>query len=217
MPRFIFPLLTALLLALPPGLALAEECGPSCPVCSGNSGSGVVLGRNTLLFSGLLIPTGEDEQGVLNLRYGALDWLDAGVGWTVKSRKPLWSLKARVIEERVGGWIPALVVGTGSVQIGGNDQSVYVQAHKSFQPHDLLGLQFSAGTAMLVPEVDRVYGLAGVTASLGERFAFFASFDGRSFHEGASLIPTEWLSISVMLVESEHLAASVALRHRFGG
>lgn len=196
--------------------ALAEECGPGCPVCSGNSGSGVVLGRNTLQVSGLLIPTGEEERGVINARYGILEWLDAGIGYTVVTRKPLWSLRARAIEEREDGWVPALVVGTGSVQMGGSDQSVYLQASKGFDPHRNLGLRVSAGASMLIPEVNRVYGLAGATATVFERFSFFVSYDGQNFHEGASVTPVDWLSISAMLVESRDLAAAVGLRWAFG-
>ncbi len=213
MIRFICVLAFLLFSSAP---VLAEECGPSCPVCSGNSGSGVVLERNTLLVSGLLIPTGEEERGVINARYGILEWLDAGVGWTVVSRKPVWSLRARAIEERKDGWVPALVVGTGSVQMGGNDQSVYLQASKGFELHPDLGLRVSAGASMLIPEVNRVYGLAGATATVFERFSLFVSYDGQNFHEGASVAPVEWLAISAMLVESKDLAAAVSLKWALG-
>ncbi len=197
--------------------AVAEECGPSCPVCSGNAGSGVILERNALMVSGLLIPTGEEERGVISAKYGVLDWMDLGVGLTVDTRKPVWSLRVRAIEERRDGWVPALVVGTGSVQMGGSDQSVYLQASKGFDPHPDFGLRFSAGASMLVPEINRVYGLAGATATIFERFSFFVSYDGNNLHEGASVTPADWISFSAMLVESRDLAAALTLRHRFGG
>ena len=41
-------------------------------------------------------------------------------------------------------------------------------------------------------------------------------FAGHSFHEGATVIPADWLPITAMLVERRHLAASVVLRYRFG-
>jgi len=214
MIRFIILIAVVLFSSAP---VIAQECGPSCPVCSGNSGSGVVLERNTLLVSGLLIPTGEEERGVISARYGVLKWLDAGVGYTVVTRKPVWSVRARAIEERKDGWVPALVVGTGSVQMGGSDQSVYLQASKGFDPSPNLGLRVSAGASMLIPEVSRIYGLAGATATVFERFSFFVSYDGQNFHEGASVSPVDWLSISAMMVESKDLAAAVSFTHAFGG
>ncbi len=202
--------LLLLVLLLPLETALAQECGPSCPACSGNS-QGALLEKGSLVVSGLLIPTGEEERGVLSARYGILKWLDAGVGYTVMARKPIWSLRFQALEEQKDSWKPAILVGTGSVHTGGADQSVYVQGSKAFEPSRNFSIRASGGAAMLMPELEKVYGLAGLTANLFQRFSLFATFDGRSFHEGASVTPADWLTISAMLIESRHLAASIIL------
>lgn len=110
----------------------AQECGPSCPVCSGNS-EGALLSRNSLLISGLAIPTSEEEYGVVNVRYGIFKWLDAGVGYAFKAKKPIWSLRLQPVVEKEDKWWPGLIVGTGSVQTGKSDQSVYGQLTKSWE------------------------------------------------------------------------------------
>ena len=46
----------------------AQECGPSCPVCSGSGdNTGALLTQGTFFVSGLYIPEGEDETGVLSV------------------------------------------------------------------------------------------------------------------------------------------------------
>ena len=73
--------MSLLLVLLFAGITFAQECGPSCPVCSGaGNNDGALLSQRTVMISGLSIPTADEERAVLNARYGILSWLDAGVG-----------------------------------------------------------------------------------------------------------------------------------------
>ena len=64
----------------------AQECGPSCPICSGRT-DGSLLSTGSFLFSGIIIPGGEEETGVLNFRYGAFSRIDLGAGYALKSEE----------------------------------------------------------------------------------------------------------------------------------
>jgi len=114
------------------GIVYAQECGPSCPVCSGNS-EGALVARNSILISGLSIPTSEEERAVLNARYGIFSWLDAGFGYAVRTREFIWNVRAQPLTEDEGGWRPGIILGSGSVQTGGSDQSIYAQLTKSWE------------------------------------------------------------------------------------
>jgi len=103
-------------------------------------------------------------------------------------------------------------LGTGSVQTGGSDQSIYAQFIKSWEISETFGLRLSTGAAALVPDFDEIYGQAGITTSFYERYAVFANYDGKSFHEGISWIPLNWLTLSFLMVETEFLAISIVLK-----
>jgi len=202
-----------LLILLFVGLSSAQECGPSCPVCSGAGGNdGALLPQKSLMISGLSIPTADEETAVLNTRYGILSWLDAGVGYAVETEKVLWSVRIQPVLEQEGGWKPGVILGSGSVQTGGSDQSIYAQFIKSWEISEVFGLRLSAGAATLVPDLDEVYGQAGITTSFYERYALFANYDGKSFHEGISWIPLDWLSLSFLMVETEFPAFSIVFK-----
>ncbi len=191
----------------------AQECGPNCPVCSGaGSSSGATLGQKSILFSGLSIPTAEEETTVINARMGILNWLEVGVGYAFKTETVLWNVRAQPLLEKKGSWRPGIIVGSGSVQTGGSDQSLYIQILKSVDLHDNFSLQLSTGVATLLPDFDENYGLAGITTSFFKKFAAFVSYDGKSTHEGASWIPSEWMTISFIMVESEFPAISMVLK-----
>ncbi len=201
---------SALLILLFAGMTFAQECGPSCPVCSGAGGNdGALLAQRSVMISGLSIPTADEERTVFNTRYGILNWLDAGIGYAVRTEEVLWSVRIQPVFEQEASWRPGVVLGTGSVQTGGSDQSVYAQFIKSLEISDIFGLRLSTGAAVLVPDFDEVYGLAGVTASFGEPYAASANYDGKSFHEGISWIPLDWLTLSFLMVETEFPAISI--------
>ena len=210
MNRIITSLALILLFA---AMANAQECGPSCPVCSGSGNSGgALLSPNAIVVSGLSVPTAEEERAVFNARYGILSWLDAGAGYAVRTEKFLWNVRVQLLTEEEGEWRPGIILGSGSVQTGGSDQSIYALVAKSWEFGENFGLRLSGGAATLVPGFEELFGMAGVTTSIFERFSLFANYDGRSFHEGTSWIPLEWLTVSFLMVETELPAISAALK-----
>ena len=129
-----------LLILLFTGITFAQECGPSCPVCSGaGNNDGALLSQRSVMISGLSIPTADEERAVLNTRYGILNWLDAGIGYAIRTEKVIWSVRTQPVLEQKDGWEPGIILGTGSVQTGGSDQSIYAQLIKSWE---ISGLSF---------------------------------------------------------------------------
>ncbi|MFH1374171.1 MAG: hypothetical protein ABII79_10275 [bacterium] len=205
--------LSLLLILLFAGITFAQECGPSCPVCSGaGNNDGALLSQRMVMISGLSIPTADEERTVLNARYGILSWLDAGIGYAVRTEKVLWNVRTQPVLEQEDGWKPGIILGTGSVQTGGSDQSIYAQFIKSWEISEIFGVRLSTGAATLVPDFDEIYGQAGITTSFYERYSVFANYDGRSFHEGISWIPLDWLALSFLMVETEFPALSIVFK-----
>ena len=204
-------ILMLFVMCLTASISVAQECGPSCPVCSGSQGGALVANR-TLLMSGVYIPEGDEETGVANLRYGVFSWMDIGAGYTVEAEKPIWSMRIQPISENEEGWRPAIILGTGSVQTGNSDQSVFAQVTKSWEFSEIFAVRLSGGIASLIPDFDRGYGLAGATLTVTERFSPFASYDGRKMHLGLSWVVTDWMTISGLLIESKEPALSLAYR-----
>lgn len=207
-------ILASLILVLPGQIIYSQECGPSCPACSGST-DGSLLAPEAFHFSTLYLPGGEEERGRLNLRYGVFSWLDLGIGYTIDSRNVIWNARLQALREDEEGWRPGIIIGTGSVKTGGSDQSLYFHITKSWEFSESLALRVTAGTATLFPEFNKVYGLAGITVSLYEKIGLFVNYDGISFHEGVSWIPLNWLTVSVLLVESKEPAISIGIKLSF--
>ena len=203
-------------LTISPGYA--QECGPFCPVCSGTGSSlGALVAPGTFIPRFLFIPGGEEESFVFNVRTGLTSWLDAGLGYTAAAKKMIWSLRFQPLKEKESSWQPALILGTGSVQTGGNDQSMFLQASKSWEFAEGFAVRVSAGAASLLPELNEVYFLAGLTFTLFEDFSPFISYDGISFHPGIAWVATDWLSLAFILVESKEAAFSIGFRADLAG
>ena len=198
------------------GQISAQQCGPGCPICSGSgSSTGALLSSGTVIPNFLYIPNGEDETGVFNLRGGVTSWLDMGVGYTVEAEKLIWSMRLQPVEESEPGWRPSVILGTGSVQTGGSDQSLYLLLSKSWEFNETFSARLSTGMATLLPDFDKLYGLANLTLTVTERWSPFISYDGLNFHPGLSWIPTNWLTLAAILVESREPAISVGFRYQF--
>ncbi|MBW1804644.1 MAG: hypothetical protein JRJ85_28450 [Deltaproteobacteria bacterium] len=103
----------------------AQGCGPNCPACSGTI-DGSLLAQGTLSAQGLIMPTAEDEKGIITVKYGIFNWLDAGVGYSVNAEKFIWNARLQPIKEDKEGWKPAAILGTGSIRTGTSDQSFYL-------------------------------------------------------------------------------------------
>jgi len=197
-------------------VASAQECGPACPVCSGTgSSTGALLSTGTMISNFLYIPNGEEETGVFNFRGGVSSWMDVGVGYTVKEEKMIWSARLQLIKESESSWRPAIILGTGSVQTGGSDQSLFFQLTKSYEFSETFAARLSAGAASLMPDFEDYYGLAGLTLTITERWSTFISYDGINFHPGLIWIPTDWLNIGTIIVEAREPAVSVGFRYSF--
>lgn len=194
-------------------ISTAQECGPFCPVCSGTgSSTGALVSPGVFIPNLLYIPNGEEEQAVVNLRGGITSWIDAGIGYALEAETMLWSLRVQALEEDESTWQPALILGTGSVQMGKSDQSVFVQLSKSWEFNEVFSLRISSGVASLMPDLDEHYLLAGLTLTITERWSPFISYDGKNFHPGLSWIPTDWLTIAGIILESEEPAISAGFR-----
>ena len=164
------------------------------------------------MVSFLSIPTADEERTVFNTKYGILGRLDAGIGYAARTEKVLWSVRVQPLVEQEDSWRPGVILGSGSVQTGGSDQSVFVQLIKSWEISETFGLRLSLGAATLVPDFDETYGQAGITTSLFERYVALANYDGKSFHDGISWIPLDWLSFSFLMVETEYPAISIVFK-----
>ncbi len=207
-------LITIIFILLLSNYLSAQECGPSCPVCSGST-DGSLLASQSFLFTTMSIPGGEEENGVFNLRYGAFSRFDVGAGYTVKSNKIIWNARFQALSEE--SWKPGIILGTGSVRTGKSDQSLYLHLTKLWEFSESFSFRITAGVASLLPEYEKVYGLGGITTSIAEKFSPFISYDGINFHEGLAWIPLDWLTISALLIESKDSALSVGIKHSFAG
>ena len=192
--------------------SFAQECGPNCPACSGGA-SGSLIEQKSLVISALVMPTSDDEYAVVNVRYGILKWLDAGVGYTFEAKKPIWSLRVQPLAEKAGKWYPGIIVGTGSVRTGGTDQSVYTMLTKTFEMSEKFALQGYVGAASIFNDFNNPFFLSGASAILFEKFTLFGSYDGKNFHEGFSWTTTDNLTLSVLLIETRY--PSISVRYRF--
>lgn len=191
----------------------AQQCGPGCPVCSGSGRStGALLPSGTLISTAMAIPDGEDETGVFHLRAGVNSWLDLGLGYTVKSDKLIWSVRLQPLSEDESSMRPAVILGTGSVQAGGSDQSAFIQVTKAFELSETFSTRFSVGLASLLPDLNQEYFLAGITMTVTERWSPFFSYDGINSHLGLSWLPNDWLFITGFLVEMKDPAVLVGFR-----
>ena len=195
--------------------AVAQECGPACPACSGKT-TGDLLPEKTVMGTVLYIPEGEEETAVYNLRFGLFSWLDAGVGYSKDEEETLWSVRVQPVAQDLEGWRPGLIVGTGSIQTGGSDQSIYAQLVKTWDVvEDKLGLSLAGGYAT-DSDFEEEWGLGTVSVTLFDLVSPFYSYDGISSHAGASVFATDWLTLTGYALEMEDFAVTVGLQWGFG-
>lgn len=205
----VFVCLAALFLSAAP--VFGQECGPGCPLCT-DGPRATIMEPGTFLLNAVVIPWGEDEKGVLGIKYGLLKWLDVGFGYTISAKKTVWSVRARLAAEKEKGWALGILVGTGSVRIRGGDQSLYFQLTKSVKVREGFGLRIYGGLSTLLPDFDRLYGIGGLTVTFNEKLSAFLNYDGRNFHPGVSWEAGEWLTLSAYLIESREFALAAGVR-----
>lgn len=197
------------------GTAESQECGPGCPACSGKA-VGDLLPPRTILFSGLYIPESEEDTAVFNLRYGLFPWIDAGIGYAVDEEEVIWSVRVEPFTQDLEGWRPAFILGTGSVQAGGSDQSGYVQLVKTLEVVEgRFGISVAGGYATDIPDFEENWGLGTFAVTLFDRVSPFYIYDGINSHIGYSFFLAEWLTLSGYVLEMEEPAVSVGLQWCF--
>ena len=198
------------------GSALGQECGPGCPACSGKA-AGDLLPPAVVLGSGLYIPDGAEETAVLNVRYGLFSWMDVGIGYAVDAEQMTWSARVQPIAQDREGWRPALILGTGSVQTGGSDQSGYVQVAKTLEiVEGRLGMSLVGGYATDLPDLKEDWVFWTFSLTLFDRVSPFYTYDGVNSHVGLSYFATEWLTLTGYALEMEELAVSVSVKWDLG-
>ena len=209
-------MLTSLFLVLILTGVARGQCGPGCPACSGKA-VGDLLPQATMLASGLYIPDSEEESAVFNLRYGLFPWMDAGIGYTIDAEETIWSVRVQPIAQDQDGWRPALILGTGSVQTGGSDQSGYIQIAKTLEiVEGRLGITLAGGYATDLPDLKEDWGLGRFSMTLFDRVSPFYTYDGINSHIGLSIFATEWLTLTGYVLELEEPALSVNIQWNFG-
>lgn len=186
----------------------SQGCGPNCPACSGTI-DGSLLKPKTLSLQGLYMPTAEEEQGIVNLRYGLFSWFDAGVGYAFNAQKIIWNARLQPLKENTNSWQPGIVLGTGSIRTGSSDQSYYLNLIKSKEFSENFAITASAGVASLATELDKIYGIANVSASFQEKYTFYVNFDGINFHEGFAWSVNDWFTAGFILIETKYPSLTV--------
>ena len=202
----VLPLI--LFLWVPAALA---QCGPGCPACSGGA-TETMLAPYTLKGGILVIPAGNKEKAVLNVAGSVLPWLELGAAYAWETEETVWNVKVQALKEQKGSWRPALVFGTGSVETGGSDQSVFAQLFKKINLHEDIAMALSGGYASDVPEFEERLGLVNVTLEFNEKIAPFYSYDGRASHVGLTWHAREWLQVTGYALEMEEAAFSVGVK-----
>ncbi|MCD4652532.1 hypothetical protein K8T06_01195, partial [bacterium] len=125
------------------------------------------------------------------LRCGVFSWLDLGAGYAVDADDYVWSLRIQPVTQDLDGWRPAVIIGTGSVSIG--------------------------GYATDIPDVKEHWGLGTFSMTLFDRVSPFYTYDGENFHVGLSVFVVDWLTITGHYLEMETAAVSVSLKWDFSG
>jgi len=196
---------------------MGQGCGPACPVCSGKS-VGDLLPPETVYGSALYIPDGEEETAVFNLRYGLRSWLDAGIGYAVDEEEFLWSVRLVPISQDFEGWRPSLILGTGSVQASGTDQSVFILLGKTREiVEGTFAIGLAAGYATDLPDFEEDWGLASATLTFKDRVSPFYTYDGINSHVGLSVFATDWLTLTGYYLEMEEPGIMAAVQWAPGG
>ena len=190
--------------------AFAQDCGPNCPLCSGSglNTEGMFV-PGTIFANALFVPDGE-ETVVSTLKFAAHKRLNLGIGYINKSDAVIWNARLLVFEEKEK--LPGIVVGTGSVRLGGSDQSVFFSATKNFEENLGLPLRISAGAASIVPDFNEVYFIGTVSYLIKEVLFPFVSYDGINPHFGATLQLFEKFTIGGYYIEKEYFGFSAGVR-----
>ena len=144
--------------------------------------------------------------------------MDAGIGYAGEFEKLIWSVRFQPVTQDRQGWRPALIVGTGSVQVGESDQSAFVQLAKTLEIIEgRLAVSLAGGYATDLPDLEKNWGLGTFSMTFFDRVSSFYIYDGINSHSGLSFFATEWLTLTGYVLEMETPALSVNFLWAFGG
>ena len=191
------------------------QCGPGCPACSGGTNESM-LDPYAIKGTFMVIPDGEEETAIFNVSSTVMPWLELGIGYAMDAERAIWNVKVQVLKEQAGPLQPGVVVGTGSVETGGSDQSGFLQLFKNLDllPGAELGL--SAGFASDLPDLDEGFWLANVSVTFRDLYAPFYSYDGSASHAGMVWYVNDWFQLSGILLEMEEPAISFGITRKLG-
>lgn len=205
-----------LVFLLSSGSVRGQECGPGCPACSGKA-IGDLISPTTIVGSVLYLPDSRDETSVVNVRYGLFSWMDAGIGYAVEAERLIWSVRFQPFAQDFEGWRPALILGTGSVQVGESDQSVFLQIAKTIEIIEgRLSFSVAGGYATDFPDWKETWGLGTFSVTLFDRIRPFYLYDGIHSHGGLSYFAADWLTFTGYWLELDAPAVSVHLQWTLG-
>jgi hypothetical protein len=139
--------------------------------------------------------------------------MDAGIGYAFDAKEIIWSAHVQAIAQDQKGWRPALILGTGSVQKGGSDQSGYIQIAKTLEiVEGQLGSTLAGGYATDIPDLKEDWGLGTFSMTLFDRVSPLYTYDGVNSHIGLTWFTTEWLAFTGYMLEMEEPALSVTVQ-----
>jgi hypothetical protein len=202
--------LALIALSIISSFSYAQDCGPNCPLCSGSglNTEGMLI-PGTIFANVLFVPDGE-ETVVSTLKFATHKRLNIGIGYINKSEAFIWNARLLLLQEKEK--FPGFVVGTGSVRMGGSDQSVFFSATKNFEENLGIPLRISVGAASIVPDFNEIYFIGTVSYLIKEVLFPFVSYDGINPHYGATLQLFKNFTIGAYYIEKEYLGFSAGLR-----
>ncbi len=191
----------------------AQECGPNCPICSGSgSNTGTLLASGVILGNVLVVPDGEETM-IPTVKFAVHKRLDIGLGYLNKSEKALWNARFLIHEEKEK--LPGVIAGTGSVRIGGDDQSAFVALTKNFEDNIGVPFRLTVGAASLLSEFEKGYFIGTISYLYKEKLFPFISYDGQNENYGISYILMERINIGLLYLENEYFAMTTGFRFTF--
>ncbi len=143
--------------------------------------------------------------------------MDAGIGYAVDAEEVIWSVRVAPIAQDVESWRPALILGTGSVQARGADQSAFGILAKTMEiVEGRFAVGLAAGYATDLPDFEEDWGLGTLTLTFFDRASSFYTYDGINSHLGLAVFATDWLTLTGYYLEFEEPGIMAAVQWGFG-
>lgn len=202
------------------GMVKAQYIGPVYPGIVEKRVSDLAP-RDMGYLGGMYIPWGDEQVALLSMRYGIYSRIDAGIGITWGANHGpdyfIWSLRVEAVPQDPEGWRPSLIIGTGSVRIGGRDQSGFIQLIKTLElVEDRFEISFTGGFATDISDFNEAWGLGALSMSFSDIISPFYVYDGIHSHVGVTWFAFEGFALSVYYQQMEEFAVSAVASGRHG-